>query len=192
MFSRKNEFSWTVTLNVTLSQENDNLLNSWCFLRVRCKHNFFKWHSEKSSRMSLPGGGIFVVKGEMSVLLTAMRRGARWSSHSYQDDEVDNLMKNFQELKETLNKIADLRDIEPNVFLTPFLNVIKSDETTGPVTSLALSSVNKFLSYGLITRLVGELIPPHDFKQLKHSYFRNTTPHTAYNCSQHSRCCNSR
>lgn len=107
--------------------------------------------------MSLPGGGIFVVKGEMSVLLTAMRRGARWSSHSYQDDEVDNLMKNFQELKENLNKIVDLRDIEPNVFLTPFLNVIKSDETTGPVTSLALSSVNKFLSYGLITRLVGEL-----------------------------------
>ncbi|XP_045476199.1 Golgi-specific brefeldin A-resistance guanine nucleotide exchange factor 1 [Harmonia axyridis] len=104
--------------------------------------------------MSLPGGGIFVVKGEMSVLLTAMRRGARWSSHSYQDDEVDNLMKNFQELKENLNKIVDLRDIEPNVFLTPFLNVIKSDETTGPVTSLALSSVNKFLSYGLITRLV--------------------------------------
>ncbi|KAK9887809.1 hypothetical protein WA026_000124 [Henosepilachna vigintioctopunctata] len=89
----------------------------------------------------------------MSILMTAMRRGARWSSHSYQDDEVDNLMKSFQELKDTLNKIEDLRDVEPNIYLTPFLNVIKSDETTGPVTSLALSSINKFLSYGLISRL---------------------------------------
>ncbi|KAL3273590.1 hypothetical protein HHI36_015022 [Cryptolaemus montrouzieri] len=104
--------------------------------------------------MSLPGGGIFVVKGEMSTLMTAMRRGARWSSHSYQEDDVDSLIKSFQELKDTLNKIDDLRDIEPNTFLNPFLNVIKSDETTGPVTSLALSSVNKFLSYGLISRLV--------------------------------------
>jgi hypothetical protein len=28
--------------------------------------------------------------------------------------------------------------------------VIRSEETTGPVTSLALSAVNKFISYGLI------------------------------------------
>lgn len=31
--------------------------------------------------MSLPGNGIFVVRGEMSTLMTAMRRGTRWSSH---------------------------------------------------------------------------------------------------------------
>ena len=30
------------------------------------------------------------------------------------------------------------------------MEVIRSEETTGPVTSLALSAVNKFLSYGLI------------------------------------------
>lgn len=28
--------------------------------------------------------------------------------------------------------------------------MIRSEETTGPVTSLALSAVNKFVSYGLI------------------------------------------
>lgn len=28
--------------------------------------------------------------------------------------------------------------------------MIRSEETTGPVTSLALSAVNKFISYGLI------------------------------------------
>lgn len=34
--------------------------------------------------MSPPGNGIFVVRGEMSTLTTAMRRGSRWSSNSYQ------------------------------------------------------------------------------------------------------------
>lgn len=59
-------------------------------------------------------------------------------------------MKQMVELKATLNNIEDLRLVEPMVFLSPFLDVIKSEETTGPITSLALSTINKFLSYGLI------------------------------------------
>uniref|UniRef100_A0A8C9FEL9 Golgi-specific brefeldin A-resistance guanine nucleotide exchange factor 1 n=1 Tax=Pavo cristatus TaxID=9049 RepID=A0A8C9FEL9_PAVCR len=43
-----------------------------------------------------------------------------------------------------------LSEIEPNVFLRPFLEVIRSEDTTGPITGLALTSVNKFLSYALI------------------------------------------
>uniref|UniRef100_A0A182JBH8 Uncharacterized protein n=1 Tax=Anopheles atroparvus TaxID=41427 RepID=A0A182JBH8_ANOAO len=100
--------------------------------------------------MSPPGNGIFVVRGEMSTLTTAMRRGSRWSFNSYQDDDKDVLLKSFQELKEILLQVEDLRLVEPSVFLAPFLDVIRSEETTGPVTSLALSAVNKFLSYGLI------------------------------------------
>lgn len=44
----------------------------------------------------------------------------------------------------------DLDEIEPNAFLGPFLEVIRSEDTTGPITGLALTSVNKFLSYGLV------------------------------------------
>ncbi|TRY65559.1 hypothetical protein DNTS_024060, partial [Danionella cerebrum] len=44
----------------------------------------------------------------------------------------------------------ELSDVEPNVFLRPFLEVVRSEDTTGPITGLALTSVNKFLSYGLI------------------------------------------
>jgi brefeldin A-resistance guanine nucleotide exchange factor 1 len=44
----------------------------------------------------------------------------------------------------------DLQDIDSNTFLTPFLDIICSDETSGPITCLALNVVNKFLSYGLI------------------------------------------
>lgn len=84
--------------------------------------------------------------------------GVRWQSHSYQDEETDALMRNFQNLKDILTKIDDLRLIEPDVFLSPFLDVIRSEDTSGPVTSLALAAINKFLSYGLIGLLssVGE------------------------------------
>lgn len=62
-------------------------------------------------------------------------------------------MKQFVDLKLMLNNIDDLRLIEPNIFLSPFLEVIRSEETTGQITSLALTALNKFLSYGLIGEL---------------------------------------
>ncbi|RXN24787.1 Golgi-specific brefeldin A-resistance guanine nucleotide exchange factor 1 isoform X3 [Labeo rohita] len=67
-----------------------------------------------------------------------------------EDEEQDPLLNSFSHLKETLNNIEDLSDVEPNVFLRPFLEVVRSEDTTGPITGLALTSVNKFLSYGLI------------------------------------------
>lgn len=46
--------------------------------------------------------------------------------------------------------------MNPDTYLSPFLDVIRSDQTNGPVTAQSLSSVAKFLSYGLIdsSRLV--------------------------------------
>ncbi|XP_017476492.1 PREDICTED: Golgi-specific brefeldin A-resistance guanine nucleotide exchange factor 1 isoform X1 [Rhagoletis zephyria] len=104
----------------------------------------------KSYKMTLPGNGIFVVREQMSTLMTAMRRGSRWNSSAYVDEEKDGLMKLFINLKEILKSVEDLRLIEPNVFLAPFLEVIRTDETTGAVTSLALEAINEFLSSGLI------------------------------------------
>jgi len=40
--------------------------------------------------------------------------------------------------------------MEPMMYLKPFLGVIRSEETSGPITGAALSSINKFLSYGFI------------------------------------------
>ncbi|EZA59947.1 hypothetical protein DMN91_000370 [Ooceraea biroi] len=94
--------------------------------------------------------GLYVVESELCLLVTAMRRGARWSSHSHQDDDQDTLVKGLNTLKEVLNEPRDLSQLEPAVFLTPFLEIIRSEETTGPVTSLALSAVNKIISYGLV------------------------------------------
>lgn len=53
--------------------------------------------------------------------------------------------------------LTELSEIEPNVFLRPFLEVIRSEDTTGPITGLALTSVNKFLSYALIGMFCGIL-----------------------------------
>lgn len=38
-----------------------------------------------------PGNGLFVVEGEVSLLMTAMRRGVRWSSHSHQVYLLNNI-----------------------------------------------------------------------------------------------------
>jgi hypothetical protein len=40
--------------------------------------------SKPATKMTCPGNGIYVVQGEMAILLTAMRRGSRWSSHTHQ------------------------------------------------------------------------------------------------------------
>ncbi|PVD38476.1 hypothetical protein C0Q70_01091 [Pomacea canaliculata] len=83
-----------------------------------------------------------------------MRRTTRYGSHArHQDDDGDQLLSSFSQLKDILNTVTDLDELEPNVFLSPFLDVIRSEDTTGPITGFALSSVNKFLSYNLIDPL---------------------------------------
>ncbi|GCB69195.1 hypothetical protein scyTo_0001012 [Scyliorhinus torazame] len=98
---------------------------------------------------------IYIVQGEINSVVGAIKRNSRWTTHTPLDEEQDLLLNSFNQLKEVLNNITDLSEIEPNVFLRPFLEVIRSEDTTGPITGLALTSVNKFLSYGLIE-------PSHD------------------------------
>ncbi|XP_054723052.1 Golgi-specific brefeldin A-resistance guanine nucleotide exchange factor 1-like, partial [Uloborus diversus] len=65
-------------------------------------------------------------------------------------EEQDILLRNFTELKEMLNQVNTINDMEPITYLSPFLDVIRAENTTGPVTGLGLSAISKFLSYGLI------------------------------------------
>ncbi|NWH78749.1 GBF1 factor, partial [Piaya cayana] len=92
---------------------------------------------------------IYIIQGEINAVVGAIKRNARWSTHTHLAKR-DPLLHSFSLLKEVLNNITDLSEIEPNVFLRPFLEVIRSEDTTGPITGLALTSVNKFLSYALI------------------------------------------
>lgn len=99
--------------------------------------------------MPVPENGIYIVVGEMSMVMTAMRRTSRWSSHSHQEEQ-DTLLRNMSNLKEVLNHINELSDLEPTLFLAPFLDVIRSENIPAPITGHALSAIHKFLSYGLI------------------------------------------
>lgn len=60
------------------------------------------------------------------------------------------LMKGLKSLKNALNEAKHLSQIEPTVFMAPFLEIIRSEETSGAITSLALLAVNKIISYGLL------------------------------------------
>lgn len=99
---------------------------------------------------------------------------------SFQYDSSDSLSKSFNELKEAVLQIEDLKLISPEVFLAPFLEAIRSEETTGQTTSIALSAVNKFLSYGLIGNL------PHQQSSdnmLQHFFANNSDPTNANKAS---------
>ncbi|VDM65585.1 unnamed protein product [Strongylus vulgaris] len=56
-------------------------------------------------------------------------------------EDTEPLLRNFADLKEVLNEVADLGDMNPLTYLSPFLDVIKAQNTNGPITEAALSSV---------------------------------------------------
>lgn len=99
--------------------------------------------------MRHPCNGLYTIQGEISLILMAMRKSSRWTLPSQRDD-TDPLLGNFKWLKDVLNSASDLHEIKPNAFLSPFLEVIRSEDTSGPITGLALASINKFLLYGLV------------------------------------------
>ena len=56
--------------------------------------------------MGRPENGIYIIQGEVNLVVTAMRRNSRWSSHAHQDDEQDPLINSFSQLKDVLNTIS--------------------------------------------------------------------------------------
>ncbi|KAJ1542410.1 GDP/GTP exchange factor for ARF, partial [Nowakowskiella sp. JEL0078] len=63
------------------------------------------------------------------------------------------LLQGFMNLKARTNEqnfVPDLRDIDPSYLLEPFLHVIRSGDTTGPITSVALDSIEKFIKYRIL------------------------------------------
>ncbi|KAL5038865.1 GDP/GTP exchange factor for ARF [Batrachochytrium dendrobatidis] len=60
------------------------------------------------------------------------------------------LLQGFSRLKARLTIIQNLRDLDPLHLLDPFLNVIKSGETNGHITGVALESVETFINYRVL------------------------------------------
>ncbi|KAI8601707.1 hypothetical protein EDD21DRAFT_373786 [Dissophora ornata] len=117
-----------------------------------------------------------LVHAEIISVTSAMRRNSLWSGMSvsglsmgslgmnmglrgrenqkdgtYRNQESP-LMVGFNELRSRLASTAAAQDMDAVALLDPFLEVIQSGDTNGPITGAALSSVEKFLMYKIINK----------------------------------------
>ena len=89
-----------------------------------------------------------MVNSEVSAVLAVMRRNARWAGrYSATDDQLEHplirSLKSLRRLVFTWRQPWEL--IDPCLYLSPFLDVIRSDETGAQITGVALSAVYKMV-----------------------------------------------
>ncbi|KAK6515285.1 GDP/GTP exchange factor for ARF [Arthrobotrys conoides] len=77
----------------------------------------------------------------------------RWGLRGKRGKSIqDNpLIAAFSKLRRDLLSCKDIRTFDTPSLLHPFLQVVRSSSTSGPITSLALIAITKFFSYNLIT-----------------------------------------
>ncbi|XP_077214275.1 ARF guanine-nucleotide exchange factor GNOM-like [Tasmannia lanceolata] len=93
-----------------------------------------------------------MVNSEIGAVLAVMRRNVRWGGRYVGDDQLEHSL--IQSLKALRRKIYSWQHqwhtINPTIYLEPFLDVIRSDETGAPITGVALSSVYKILTLDML------------------------------------------
>ncbi|KAG9016191.1 GDP/GTP exchange factor for ARF [Tulasnella sp. JGI-2019a] len=77
--------------------------------------------------------------------------GTEASNNAGQNKHEVALMVGFDELKRTLHDTDDMRSLSLTTLLHPFLAIIRSPLSTGPITSTALASLVNFFVSGIIT-----------------------------------------
>ena len=96
-----------------------------------------------------------IVKGEIHNVLSLMRLNKRYNTGARFHREIppsaeSPLVRGLKALHEDLGPYMDLQEMDTMAWLRPFLDVVESAETSGPITGEALSSLSKFLNYGFI------------------------------------------
>lgn len=100
---------------------------------------------------------ISCIKGEIHSVMTSMRLSTRWSNTKNSStkgsdfQEESPFVNSFRKLNEYLEGIFILDDIEVVLYITPFYEVVVSDQASGPLTSVALSSLCKFSMFGFLS-----------------------------------------
>lgn len=94
-----------------------------------------------------------MINSEIGAVLAVMRRNVRWGGRYMSgDDQLEHSL--IQSLKALRRQIFTWQHhwhtINPTVYLQPFLDVIRSDETGAQITGVALSSVYKILTLDVI------------------------------------------
>lgn len=90
-----------------------------------------------------------MINSEIGAVLAVMRRNVRWGGRYMSgDDQLEHSL--IQSLKALRKQIFSWHTINPAVYLQPFLDVVRSEETGAPITGVALSSVYKILTLDVL------------------------------------------
>ncbi|KAJ3023146.1 UNVERIFIED_CONTAM: GDP/GTP exchange factor for ARF, partial [Siphonaria sp. JEL0065] len=82
---------------------------------------------------------------------TSSNKGAYYGANERVTALIEGpLLAGFARLKARLTLAEHLRDVDPLILLAPFLDVIKSGDTTGPITGAALAAVEKFIKFRVL------------------------------------------
>lgn len=122
------------------------LMVNECMLISSAMRKMTRW-SQSGVAAILGAGDIFGNEDDsLSLGLTSLptNNGSKQSN--------DNpLFSSFLQLRSILTEATDLYDLDSLTLLQPFLLAIKSSSTSGHITSLALNSISKFLTYEIIS-----------------------------------------
>ncbi|KAL3693188.1 hypothetical protein R1sor_006839 [Riccia sorocarpa] len=110
----------------------------------------------RNRRTRTAGALACMVNAEVGAVLSVMRRNARWAGRYISGDEPMEhpLIRNLKSLRRKIftweSAEPGWHSVNPSVYLSPFLDVIRSDETGAPITGVALSAVYKILTLEVI------------------------------------------
>ena len=68
------------------------------------------------------------------------------------------LLQSFQELGAVLDRATSLDELDTMIFIKPFLDIVRSEETSGPITGVALAALQKFVGSIICTRRAGNVV----------------------------------
>eukprot|EP01080_Neovahlkampfia_damariscottae_P008225 gene8225-50_t len=97
-----------------------------------------------------------IVLSEVNGLIVALRTTQKFSNSARFQYEIpkmneSSLMLQLKELKNLVSSKNGWESIETMTILLPFFTVIRSEEITGPITGIALNSIEKFVQHPCIS-----------------------------------------
>lgn len=129
----------------TGAQNNTSLLSGFMTLKMELRNvegarQIISPRPLRAETATTGQGASWRRRGDGGVIAVSMRR-----NHSVHDRRP----RVPRTLADT-RRPADMADIDALVLLNPFLEVVRSPETSGPITATSLSSIDKFLTYSIL------------------------------------------
>uniref|UniRef100_A0A7E4ZYQ2 SEC7 domain-containing protein n=1 Tax=Panagrellus redivivus TaxID=6233 RepID=A0A7E4ZYQ2_PANRE len=92
-----------------------------------------------------------LVAREMHAIMAILQKPSRsqWGNHIPTEDS-DPLLRSFADLSEVFNTISDLNDVNPQVYITPFLDVIAANKPNSSAVERSLIALSRFLNANII------------------------------------------